>query len=212
LRSKGLFCKEPTLAMTDRQIYFLRPTFIVLIAGVALGGLAQVVWPPREDRVEFVGPGGPTADQLESMDLHRVALPRPELSPAEVVRLQLDGLSDATPDGVGIVQCFAFASPGNRLVTGPLERFGKMVRKPPFDCLGRSQAVLIGRPQFEHGVARILVTVVDESSQVRAFSFILAKQKSVPVAGCWMTDAVLPAAPWLDPEKVEEAVGGDSAI
>jgi hypothetical protein len=108
------------------------------------------------------------------------------------VEIQLRGLSDPGKDGVGILQCFCFASPRNRSATGPLDRFGQMVRQEPFACLGDSRAALIGTPQIDDRFAKLLVTVVDQRQQLRAFTFILFKQQGEPFADCWMTEAVYP--------------------
>lgn len=198
--------------MAWRTFVFLRPTLLVVALFIAALGLANATF-LRESPIDqpSLGPRWPAAADLSRYDLRAIELPRPELSAEDVVRIQLAGLRDARPDGLGILQCFVFASPGNRQVTGPLERFGQMVRQAPYDSLARTQAVLIGRSHIDRDVARILVTVVDETAQVRAFTFILAKQKSAPMTGCWMTDAVLLATPWLGPEEVDEPVGSDSS-
>lgn len=187
-----------------RLIAILRPTiYVILAAGVLLGVGRLFFWAPTPEP-EIVASGSTPGD-LAHLDLHRVRLPSPDLSPREVVEIQLAGLQDAKADGVGILQCFCFASPGNRLTTGPLERFGQMVRQAPFDCLGKPHAVLIGRPEYRQRVARLLVTVVDTNGRVCGFTFILSKQKASPVRDCWMTDAVLPALPPQDrPEPPPE--------
>jgi len=67
-----------------------------------------------------------------------------------------------------------------------------MVRQEPFACLGDAQATLIGKPQIDDRFAKLLVTVVDQRQQLRAFTFILFKQQGGPFADCWMTEAVYP--------------------
>lgn len=79
-----------------------------------------------------------------------VTAPHPDLSPRTVVRAQLMALREAAedPEAMGVV--FAFASPANRRVTGPLPRFDAMVRSPPY-------GVLVGHRSAE------IVAVVDLS-------------------------------------------------
>ena len=198
--------------MTWRTFVFLRPTLIVVALFVAALGLANATFLRQSPNDQSpLGPAALTAAELGQYDWQRIELPRPELSAEDIVRIQLAALRDADADGLGILQCFVFASPGNRQVTGPLERFGRMVREAPYDSLGRSRAVLIGRPQIERDAARILVTVVDDAAQVRAFAFILAKQKAAPVADCWMTDAVLLATPWHGGDEPAESASVDAA-
>lgn len=162
---------------------FLRPTAIVCAAFAMLAGLGLLAHnePEAEELLAFPPAG-----------TEGLVLPDPLLSPTEVVQLQVDGLAADRADGLGILQCYCFASPANRTVTGPLDRFGAMVRQGPFRGMARPRAVLVGSPQVTGEVARLLVTIVDEASQLRAFTFVLAKQKSAPYAGCWMTEAVFP--------------------
>jgi hypothetical protein len=145
--------------------------------------------------------------ELTELDLSRIVLPSAGLAPDQVVRLQLAGLSDQRPDGVGILQCYALASPANRAVTGPLERFGKMVRDGPFQCMAKPRAFLIGSPQVAERTSRVLVTVIDQGENIHAFTFLLSRQAEAPFLDCWMTEAVLPAAtPLGEPTPPEPAV------
>eukprot|EP00947_MAST-08B_sp_MAST-8B-sp1_P001319 g1319.t1 len=48
------------------------------------------------------------------------------LSPTDVVINQLYALQENSDEG--IAKCFAFASPENRMVTGPLDKFARMIR------------------------------------------------------------------------------------
>ena len=148
---------------------FLRPTGYALAAFACLVGLLNIYWAMSRSSSNL-SVAGLSPDDLIGVDVSRVIFPNPELAPEEVVRLQLAGLSDAQPDGVGILQCFCLASPGNRVVTGPLERFGQMVRSEPYECMTRPRAVLIGSAQHGHDVARLLVTIIDEQHGIRAFA------------------------------------------
>jgi hypothetical protein len=180
--------------MSSRVSHFLRPTFYALIAFGTLVGVANLYWSVA-DPAPDLGAAGLDPQDLVGLDLSGVVFPNPDIPPEEVVRLQLAGLSDAKADGVGILQCFCLASPGNRVVTGPLERFGQMVRSEPYQCMARPRAVLIGRPQHGDDVARLLVTIIDDEHNVRAFAFVLGRQQEPPFKDCWMTEAVLSAFP-----------------
>lgn len=169
---------------TRRQLAAIfRPTACVLL-GLAAWVCARWLWSLDSDDAH-VG-------RIPEFAAASVPLPHPELTPADVVAIQLQGLAAPGNDGVGIWQCFCFASPRNQAATGPLDRFGLMVRQEPFACLGDSRAVLMGKPQIDDRFAKLLVTVVDQRHQVRAFTFILHKQQGGPFADCWMTEAVYP--------------------
>jgi hypothetical protein len=191
--------------MLQRAAYFLRPTFVALIVLGLIAGIVNFASRGGDAEADFIGPGGPVANDWEHLDLTRVVLPSDKLAPDEVVRLQLNGLSDQQVDGVGILQCYCFAAPANRAVTGPLERFGAMVRQGPFHCMARPRSLLVGRPQIDGHLARVLVTVIDEDSHVRAFTFVLGRQQDAPFQNCWMTEAVLPALPMGNPDELPAA-------
>jgi hypothetical protein len=188
--------------MPSRVVHFLRPTFVALVLFALVAGVANIAWyAPRATPESTPTPGLSPLD-VEGVDLTGVVLPSSELTPAQVVRLQLAGLSDASTGGVGILQCYCFASPANRAMTGPLDQFGRMVRQGPYQSMARPRALLVGRPQYDGQVARVLVTVVAEDSGVSAFTFVLSRQEAAPFQDCWMTEAVLPAMPMAAPDSL----------
>jgi hypothetical protein len=56
--------------------------------------------------------------------------PSPELLPEDVVKIQLNALKHNDEKNHGIAIAYRFASPENRLHTGPLERFIRMLHNP----------------------------------------------------------------------------------
>ncbi len=60
--------------------------------------------------------------------------PDPSLSPQDVVSIQIEALqhNDTPYEDRGIEVTFNFASPTNKRMTGPLERFKVMVRNPVY--------------------------------------------------------------------------------
>ena len=182
--------------MLIRVVHFLRPTFVALIALALIVGIREVVGVATNS--PSAAAGGATdrgLSGLRDVDLSGIVMPSPSLTPDQVVRLQLAGLGSPRADGVGVLQCFVLASPGNRSATGPLDRFGKMVRRRPFHCLASPRAYLIGQPHIVRRTARVLVTIVDQQEQVHAFTFVLGRQAQRPFADCWMTEAVWPSLP-----------------
>ncbi|WP_428307219.1 hypothetical protein [Lacipirellula sp.] len=181
--------------MASSIIQFLRPTFFALVAFAFLAGIMNIYWSVNASS----SIAGIDSNELVGIDLSSVVFPSPSLTPEEVVRLQLKGLSDPKRDGVGVLQCFCLASPANRSVTGPLKRFGEMVRNAPFDAMTSPYAVLVGRPQRDNDVAKLLVSIIDGEHNVRVFAFVLSRQDEEPFTNCWMTDAVLAANPPITP-------------
>ena len=55
--------------------------------------------------------------------------PNPNLTPEDVIRIQVEALQNNDSQDTGIEITFRFASPANRQLTGPLNRFKRMVRR-----------------------------------------------------------------------------------
>jgi hypothetical protein len=132
-----------------------------------------------------------------------IQLPDQRLSPAEVVRLQVDALRAFRSDESAISQCYALASPANRAVTGPLDRFSAMVHNPTYRSLVFQNDALVGQELVRGGQATVLVTVLDEHRTPHSFRFFLSKQTEQPYVDCWMTDAVLPQRGEVQPEPTQ---------
>jgi hypothetical protein len=200
------------MPMLPRILAFLAPSAAVLALFAAGLGLLYSPLVRDEPAAALIRPGAVEPEHLPELGADKITVPTPAMSPTEVVETQLAGLADTRADGIGILQCFALASPGNRAVTGPLDRFGAMVRQGAFACLAKPRATLVGAPQVEGVIAKLLVTVVDERRQMQAFTFILSKQVIPPYEGCWMTEAVLPMGGLAPPKtQPEPAASPDSA-
>lgn len=141
----------------------------------------------------FIRPAGTPArdNDLESATVS-ITPPNPELTPDEVVRLQLDSLRSFRDDELALLQCFVLASPANRAATGPFNRFATMVRSPKYVALVIGESELVGKAVVRGDRATVLVTVVGGVRRAGAFRFFLSKQTEDPYRDCWMTDAVTP--------------------
>ena len=134
-----------------------------------------------------------------------VALPRPsaDLAPQDVVRIVVKALSnnDEPYADAGIETTFSFASPANRVNTGPLDRFIQMVKGPPYGIMVDhvdsefSEVVLMGNKAYQ----MVQLTAPDGRSEV--FAFRLSKQQDGEFKDMWMTDAVWPVATATVPEQ-----------
>lgn len=145
----------------------------------------------------------PSTKNLAAVSDDQIIQPKPSLSPDQVVELQLQDLSNAN-SAHGIMQCFAFASPGNKQSTGPLTRFAAMLERPPYDVLLHRHLLLIGKPAIIGEEATVMVTLLDERDQIRVFHFHLTKQHGEAIEGCWMTDAVYPLQQMTSPARLGE--------
>ncbi|MEM0963344.1 MAG: DUF4864 domain-containing protein [Bacteroidota bacterium] len=119
--------------------------------------------------------------------------PSPDLSPVEVIRIQVEALqnNDEPRPNAGIALAFSFASPENRAATGPLPRFTAMVRGPVYgDMLGFDRAEY-SAPVVEGSRAAQLVTLYHNDGREATYVFQLSRQEGGRYDGCWMTDGVM---------------------
>jgi len=134
------------------------------------------------------------ASGQEGSPLSSELVPTPTLSPAQVVRIQLNALRNNDAYNRGIEVAFRFASPVNRQQTGPLPRFISMIKEGPYRLMLDYQNVAYHPVEVVEGRARQLVTLVG-SGHVIAYEFYLSRQVDGACAGCWMTDAVIARRP-----------------
>lgn len=119
--------------------------------------------------------------------------PNPDLSPEQVVKFQVEALrhNDDPKPGAGIEKTFRFASPTNKLATGPLEKFAQIVRSPTYAPMLYSLSTAITWSQVEGGEARVAVAIEAGDGAHLGYLFILSKQMEGEFRGCWMTDGVV---------------------
>lgn len=157
-----------------------RPSFVIatlaglLLVGAPAAALASFGLPKAEE----------TPVQID---------PSPELTPAQVVEIQLGalGANAAWGDDRGIALAFRFASPSNRAATGPLPRFVRMVRGGYGALLDHRESHL-GALEVRGNEAAVPVIVIDAAGERHGFVWFLRRQDGGAEEGCWMTDAVMP--------------------
>lgn len=121
--------------------------------------------------------------------LNDALVPRPGLSPGEVIRIQLEALRRNDDRDRGIEVAFRFASPANREQTGPLLRFIRMIKQGPYALMLGFREARYGTIEVRDGRARQRVTLTGAHARV-SYWFYLSRQTKAPYADCWMTDAV----------------------
>jgi hypothetical protein len=123
-------------------------------------------------------------------------LPRPsaELQPGDVVQIVIDALArnDYPFADAGIETAFQFSSPANRVNTGPLERFTRLVKGPVFGKMVNHLDSTLSQVIVEGDKALRLVQIVGTNNETRYFAFRLGLQQDGDYAGMWLTEAVWP--------------------
>lgn len=120
--------------------------------------------------------------------------PDPSLRPEEVVQVQLDALreNDRPEHDAGIAVAFRFASPENRAAIGPLRRFARVVKRPPYSVLVNHRTAYVGRAYRAGSQARVRVAVVGSDGSAAGFVWELSRQEVGENQGSWLTDSVIP--------------------
>ena len=120
--------------------------------------------------------------------------PDPSLSPQDVVSIQIEALqnNDIPYEDRGIEVTFNFASPANKRMTGPLERFKAMVRNPVYGPMIDHRSAKYENLLVEGDFARIDVVLISKEGEYLGYRFILSRQHGNEYEGSWMTGAVIP--------------------
>lgn len=118
--------------------------------------------------------------------------PNPELKANEIVSLQLMAMQQNDVSNHGIEITYRFASPQNKVQTGPLSRFIMLVKNPAYrPLLNHLDATFINL-KVEGNVAIQEVIITTSKGTRKGFRFLLSLQQREPFKDCWMTDAVIP--------------------
>ena len=118
--------------------------------------------------------------------------PSPTLAPESVVSIQLDALqhNDTPSPDFGIQTVFTFASPANRVATGPFDRFASLVKAPVYRPMLNFVRAERAPVHVDGDRARQRVTVVTAGGSRVTYIFLLSRQQGGEFDGCWMTDGV----------------------
>ena len=119
--------------------------------------------------------------------------PDPSLSPQDVVSIQIEALrnNDTPYENRGIEVTFNFASPANKRMTGPLERFEMMVRNPIYGPMINHRTAKYENLMIEGKIAQIDVILTSKDGEYLGYRFVLSRQHGNRYEGSWMTDAVI---------------------
>ena len=117
--------------------------------------------------------------------------PIPEISPVEVIKYQLKALSNHRVNDLGIAAAYMFASPANKMYTGPLSRFIRMLKNPLYASMLNHVRAEFAEIVIEGNQAEQRVTLIEANQEATIYIFRLSKQQHGSYTGCWMTDSVL---------------------
>lgn len=119
-------------------------------------------------------------------------IPDKRLQPQDVVVIVVDSLqNNDEADDQGIATVFAFASPRNRVNTGPLARFTEMIKRGFPDMLNHEGARYDPLKVSGDKAVQAVWLLTSTGAEV-GYIFQLGKQQSGTYKDMWMTEAVVP--------------------
>ena len=119
--------------------------------------------------------------------------PNSKISPSEVVKIQLLGLqknNDGFKDS-GIEQTWNFAHPSNKEVTGPLDKFKRMIKSDNYQMMINHLSHTITQVRSGTSWAQFEVIILDKEKIYHKFNWQVEKYtEDGPLKNCWLTTMV----------------------
>ena len=119
--------------------------------------------------------------------------PTKDIKPAEVVKIQLLGLqkNDQGYKDSGIEQTWNFAHPNNKKVTGPLDKFKKMIKGESYQMMINHLSHNITKLESSDKWAQFEVIILDKEKIYHKFNWQVEKYLlDGPLKDCWLTTMV----------------------
>ncbi len=119
--------------------------------------------------------------------------PRSDIKPAEVIKIQLNGLqkNDDNYKDSGIEQTWNFAHPNNKKNTGPLLNFKMMIKGRSYQMLLNHESHTITEIGSGDKWAQFEVVILDKEKIYHKFNWQVEKYTDEgPLKDCWLTTMV----------------------
>ena len=119
--------------------------------------------------------------------------PRSDIKPAEVIKIQLNGLqkNDDNYKDSGIEQTWNFAHPNNKKNTGPLLNFKMMIKGRSYQMLLNHVSHTITEIGSGDKWAQFEVVILDKEKIYHKFNWQVEKYTDDgPLKDCWLTTMV----------------------
>ena len=130
---------------------------------------------------------------LISLSKADLVKPRSDIKPAEVIKIQLNGLqkNDDNYKDSGIEQTWNFAHPNNKKNTGPLLNFKMMIKGRSYQMLLNHVSHTITEIGSSDKWAQFEVVILDKEKIYHKFNWQVEKYTDEgPLKDCWLTTMV----------------------
>ena len=128
-----------------------------------------------------------------SISKSEILKPSSNIKPSEVVKIQLLGLqnnNDGFEDS-GIEQTWNFAHPNNKKVTGPLDKFKRMIKSNNYQMMINHISHTITEIRGGDNWVQFEVIILDNKKIYHKFNWQVEKYKEDgPLKDCWLTTMV----------------------
>ena len=126
-------------------------------------------------------------------DSAKIIKPSNNIKPFEVVEIQLNGLkkNNKPSKDNGIIQTWEFAHPNNRMYTGPLDNFIRMIKNPSYSMMIDHLEHNIIPVQEQEKSSYYFVELTDSNGKKFGFEWTVEKvEQNGEFKDCWMTVGV----------------------
>ena len=128
-----------------------------------------------------------------SISKSEILKPSSNIKPSEVVKIQLLGLqnnNDGFEDS-GIEQTWNFAHPNNKKVTGPLDKFKRMIKSNNYKMMINHISHTITEIRGGDNWVQFEVIILDNKKIYHKFNWQVEKYiEDGPLKDCWLTTMV----------------------
>ena len=132
---------------------------------------------------------------LISVSISKADLLKPNsgIKPDRVIEIQLSGLqnNDLIYKDSGIEQTWNFAHPNNKKVTGPLDKFKRMIKGDSYQMMINHLSHTITKLGSGENWAQFEVILLDKDKIYHKFNWQVEKYETEgPLKDCWLTTMV----------------------
>ena len=132
---------------------------------------------------------------LITLSISKAEIVKPDsgIKPGEVVKIQLTGLqkNDLEFKDSGIEQTWNFAHPNNKKITGPLDKFKRMIKGDSYQMMIDHLSHTITQLDSKDNWAQFEVVILDKNKIYHKFNWQVEKYTSEGVLkDCWLTTMV----------------------
>tara|TARA_Y100001936_G_C15997829_1_gene626111 strand:- start:39 stop:494 length:456 start_codon:yes stop_codon:yes gene_type:complete len=123
----------------------------------------------------------------------KIIKPNPSIKPIDVISIQLEALKNNNDpfDDAGIIQTWEFAHPNNRIFTGPINNFIKMIKNPSYSMMLDHLDHKINTIKENDSISLYFVELIDWKGNKYGFEWIVSKvEDDSEFKNCWMTSGV----------------------